>query len=277
LPYTYIEFQSTGYGTRGGYTDSTGFATGLVPKGQELLMQVMTECGTMIGGFNVGPAVADVNLGTVTVNIQNAELTLTGTVVNCSNNPVDSGYVSVVLDGLNYRAAVANGAFTLPINRCYLSTDPVQLLAVDLSDNQQSTVKTISADTGTVNVGQLTACAAVDTNQYIDYTVAGNSYNFSSQSSTIGYGYNSYDNTVTLSDYVSNTSNIFLTIANLTSAGSYTDSVYLVNGYYGPITYTVTTFGPIGSYIQGTFTGPVTSWNQGQSTLTGSFYVRRTQ
>ena len=166
LPYTYIEFQSTGYGTRGGFTDSTGFASGLLPKGQNLLMQVMTECGTMIGGFNVGPAVADVNLGTVTVNIQNAELTLTGTVVNCSNNPVGSGYVSVVLDGLNYRAAVANGFFTLPISRCFLSTDPVQLLAVDLSDNQQSTVTTISADTGTVNVGQLTACGSVvNTNQ----------------------------------------------------------------------------------------------------------------
>jgi len=40
-------------------------------KGQELLMEVMTECGSLMGGFNVGPAVSDVNLGTVTVNIQN--------------------------------------------------------------------------------------------------------------------------------------------------------------------------------------------------------------
>jgi len=275
LPYTYIQFQSSVYGTRGGYTDSTGFATGLLPKGQEFLMQVVTECGTMIGGFNVGPSVADVNLGTVTVNIQNAELTLTGTVVNCSNNPVDSGYVNVLLDGLNYRAAVANGAFTLPINRCYLSTDPVQLLAVDLSDNQQSTVTTINADTGTVSVGQLTACAAVDTNQYIDYTVAGSSYNFTSQSSTIGYSNNSY--AVTMSGYITYNNSVYLNIANLTAAGTYNDSVYLDNGYAGMITFTVTTFGPIGSYVQGTFTGPVSQWSLGQSTLTGSFYVRRTQ
>ena len=276
LPYTYIEFQSWAYGTRGGYTDSTGFATGLLPKGQQLLMEVMTECGTLIGGFNVGPAVADQNLGTVTVNIQNADLTLTGTVVNCGNNPVDSGYVSVLLDGLNYRAAIANGVFTLPVTRCYLANSSVQVLAVDLSDNQQSSVTTISADTGTVNVGQLTACSMVDTNQYIDYTVAGNSYNFTTQSSTIGYSNNSY--AVTMSGYVSYNNSIYLNIANLTGAGSYNDSVYLSNGLAGMITFTVTAFGPIGSYVQGTFTGPVSTWNQQQqSTLSGSFNVQRTQ
>jgi hypothetical protein len=276
LPYTYIEFQSWAYGTRGGYTDSTGFATGLLPKGQQLLMEVMTECGTLIGGFNVGPAVADQNLGTVTVNIQNADLTLTGTVVNCSNNPVDTGYVSVLLDGLNYRAAIANGVFTLPVTRCYLANSSVQVLAVDLSDNQQSSVTTVSADTGTVNVGQLTACSMVDTNQYIDYTVAGNSYNFTTQSSTIGYSNNSY--VVTMSGYVSYNNSIYLNIANLTGAGSYNDSVYLSNGLAGMITFTVTAFGPIGSYVQGTFTGPVSTWNQQQqSTLSGSFNVQRTQ
>lgn len=281
LPYTYIEFQSAAYGTRGGYTDSTGFASGLVPKGQELLMGVMTECGSLIGGFNVGPAVADVNLGTVTVNIQNAELTLTGTVVNCSNNPVDSGYVSVSLDGLNYRAAVANGVFTLPISRCFLSTDPVQLLAVDLSDNQQSSVMTISADTGTVNVGQLTACSVVNTNQYINFSVGGNSYSFTDPPNSIGYNYSSNISTAYMGVDSANTY-MSLAISGLSAAGTYTDSIYFEAGgtaYNGLITYTVTAFGPIGSYVQGTFTGPVVLDTNPQqpSTLTGSFYVQRTQ
>lgn len=283
LPYTYIEFQSMGYGTRGGFTDSTGFATGLVPKGLNLLMQVMTECGTLIGGFNVGPAVSDVNLGTVTVNIQNAELTLTGTVVNCSNNPVDSGYVSVLLDGLDYRAAVTNGAFTLPISRCFLSTDPVQLLAVDLSDNQQSNVTTISADTGTVNVGQLTACSVVDTNQYINFTVGGNSYNIVTPANTISYSSLTFNDVTYASLFGTNpNAGMTLTITGLTATGTYTDSINFVaggTGYTGFITYTVTSYGPVGSYVQGTFTGPVATetYPQQQSTLAGSFYVQRTQ
>lgn len=282
LPYTYVEFQSAAYGTRGGYTDSTGFATGLVPKGQELLMEVMTECGSLMGGFNVGPAVSDVNLGTVTVNIQNAELTLTGTVVNCSNNPVDSGYVSVLLDGLNYRAVVSNGAFTLPIHRCFLSTDPVQLLAVDLSDNQQSSITTISADTGTVNVGQMTACSVANTTPFINFTVGGNSYSYVEPQIGIGYTYNS--NTSSVYMYVDSANNnpITLGISGLNAAGTYTDSIYMIAGgteYYGLITYTVTAFGPIDSYVQGTFTGPVVTDSnpQQQSTLTGSFNVLRTQ
>ena len=281
LPYTYIEFQSTAYGTRGGYTDSTGFATGLVPKGQELLMEVMTECGTLIGGFNVGPAVSDENLGTVTVNIQNAELTLTGTVVNCSNNPVDSGYVSVQLDGLNYRAAVTNGVFTLPISRCFLSKDPVQLLAVDQSTSAQSSVMTISADTGTVNVGQLTACSVVDTGQYITFTVGGSSYNYAAPQATILDVYYFFTN-MTYLVATSGSSTISLGILGLSGPGTYTDSILFNIGstnYVGPITYNVTTYGPVNSYIQGTFTGPVVTENSPPvpSTLTGSFKIQRTQ
>jgi hypothetical protein len=281
LPYTYIEFQSTAYGTRGGYTDSTGFATGLVPKGQGMLMEVMTECGTLIGGFNVGPAVSDENLGTVTVNLVNAELTLTGTVVNCSNSPVDSGFVSVLLDGLNYRAAVANGVFTLPINRCYLSKDPVQLLAVDQSTNQQSSVMTISADTGTVNVGQLTACSVVDTGQYISFTVGGGSYNYAAPQATILDVFYFFTNETYLVA-TSGSSTISLAIKGLSGPGIYTDSILFNVGstnYVGPITYNVTAYGPVNSYIQGTFTGAVVTENSPPvpSTLTGSFYIQRTQ
>jgi hypothetical protein len=278
LPYTYVEFISSGFGTRGGYTDSTGYATGLVPKGQHLLMEVMTECGSMEGGFNVGPAVSDVNLGTVTVNIINAELTLTGTVVNCSSNPVDSGYVNVLLDGLNYRAAVANGAFTLPINRCFLSTDPVQLLAVDQSTGQQSTVTSISADTGTVNVGQLVACSNIVIPQYINFNIGGNSYSLNDPPNSIGYASNS--NTVFMSAVSGNT-NANLEISGLTAPNVYTDSIFLAGGgtsYYGLVNYNVQSFQPIGGYVQGTFSGTVTNEMGGaQSNVTGNFYVQRTQ
>jgi hypothetical protein len=83
----------------------------MIPKGQELLMQVVTDCGGLMGGVNVGPALTDQNLGTVTVTVLSPSLVVTGTVVNCSSSPVDSGYVTVLVDGLNYAAAVTNGAF----------------------------------------------------------------------------------------------------------------------------------------------------------------------
>jgi hypothetical protein len=177
LPYTYVEFQSAAYGTRGGYTDSTGHASGLIPKGQNLLMEVMTECGSLIGGFNVGPAVTDQNLGTVTVNIIMADLTLTGTVVDCSNNPVDSGFVTAKVDGLNYAAVVSNGTFTLPVVRCFSSSTSVMLLAGNYQTSQTGNPVTITADSGLVNVGQLSACGIVLV-QYINFTWNGISHSF---------------------------------------------------------------------------------------------------
>jgi hypothetical protein len=60
----------------------------------------------------------------------------------------------------------------------------------------------------------------------------------------------------------SNYNPINLGISGLSGAGTYTDSIYFQAGgtaYMGLVTYTVTAFGPIGSYVQGTFTGPVAS------------------
>jgi hypothetical protein len=140
-------------------------------------MEVMTECGTMIGGFNVGPAVADVNLGTVTVNIVTADLTLTGTVIDCSNNPVDSGFVTARIDGLNYAAVVKNGSFTLPVVRCFNSNTSVTLIPGNYQTAQTGSPVTITADTGLVNAGQLSACGIVLV-QYINFTWNGVSHSF---------------------------------------------------------------------------------------------------
>jgi len=281
LAYHYIQFQLDGYGARGGYTDSTGFAQGLIPRGQHLLMQVLSECGGFVGGVNVGPALTDQDLGTVTVNMVNAKLTITGTVVDCSNNPVDSGFVNALVDGLNYRAVVTNGAFSLPVSRCYESNASVQLVAEDLATSQASTVTTISADTGTVSAGTLTACSVVTVTQYIDYTFKGNTYNMTTPAATVNestrYGYTTFTAS-------SSPNGISLYLQGLQGTGPYSggiDSAWLsVNNtatYYGPVTYTITAYGPIGSYIQGSFSGTVENGYGGTDyePITGTFYIQR--
>jgi len=158
LPYTHIQLQTPEWGTRGSYTDADGFAQGLIPKGQTLVMLVETECGTVLGGMNVGPAVGDQDLGSVKVTISEIALRLSGTVVNCSNAPVDSGYVSIRVDGLNYRATVTKGAFTMPVSRCFTTTIPVQMQAFDFQTQQGGVSGTITASNGKVDAGQLSAC-----------------------------------------------------------------------------------------------------------------------
>jgi hypothetical protein len=284
LAYTYIEFESSTLGTRGAYTDSTGFAQGLVPKGQTLLMRVVNQCGTLIGGVNVGPALSDQNLGTVTVTVAHAEVTLTGTVVDCNNNPVDSGLVNATVDGLNYRAFVSKGAFTLPVSRCLISSIPVPLVAVDLSTGQQSTVTNVTADTGTVNAGQLTACTGGGggggnpgaTAQYITYTLVNIPYILVSPNNTIGYN---FDASTSISE-ISGDNTIDLDISQLTATGTYASvAAYVVAAtgtYTGTVSVTITSFGAIGSYIKGSFTGPVSTSGGPAQTINGSFQVQRT-
>jgi hypothetical protein len=158
LAYAYYIFQSATLGTRGGYTNSGGYAQGLLPKGTSLTLKIMSQCGTLLGGVNVGPTLSDQTLGTVTVNTIGGLLTLTGTVVDCSNNPVDSGYVSTYIDGLNYKAPVTNGAFKLAVNRCFVQPITISLTPVNLTTQLQGNPTSLQVAVGKDSVNQMTAC-----------------------------------------------------------------------------------------------------------------------
>lgn len=159
LAYAYYMIQSATTGTRGGYTNSSGFAQGLIPKSTSLTIKIMSQCGTLLGGVNVGPALDDQTLGNITVTTIGGLLTLTGTVVDCSNNPVDSGYVSTVIDGLNYKATVKNGVYTLAVNRCFMQPLTISLTPVDLATQLQGAPLSLQQVVdGKDSVGQLTAC-----------------------------------------------------------------------------------------------------------------------
>lgn len=60
---------------------------GLIPKGVSLLLQVMSPCRSLLGGVNIGPALNDQDLGTVMINVEAADITLTGKAVDCSGSP----------------------------------------------------------------------------------------------------------------------------------------------------------------------------------------------
>lgn len=287
LAYSYIRFESQGWGTRGGYTDIDGFAQGLIPKGQTLVMQVVTECGNMLGGINVGPALADQDLGTVTVTVDASDLTLTGTVVDCSNNPVDSGYVSVLVDGLTRRAAVAKGAWTLSVSRCYSSSTPVVLTAVDLLNQQAGAASTISAASGAVDAGQLSACGNPFT-QLITVNVNGATYSWTAppdafQNQVTPYGTNQFYDVITATA-AGNSNRAALYLNNIpTGTGQYPATLSLTvpgatYGYNNTVQWNITSFGAVGSAVIGTLSGSIYDTIARVSyPMTGSIKVTRTQ
>lgn len=164
LPFAHVYFTSlqsqSGFNSISSYTDSSGYTQGLLPKGESLVMYVVTPCGNPLAGANVGPALQDQNLGNISINVVNATLTLSGNVVNCSSGPVDSGYVNTTIDGLTYRAVVHNGTFNLPIVRCFDEPTQVTLIAYDLIGMTSGSASTITAGStaGSLSAGNLSAC-----------------------------------------------------------------------------------------------------------------------
>jgi hypothetical protein len=162
LAFMHVYFTSdqaqSGFNTISSYSDSTGYVQGLLPQSESLVMYVVTQCGNPLAGANIGPALQDQIMGNITININYATLTLSGNVVNCSTSAVDSGYVNAMIDGLNYRAIVKNGTFTLPVVRCYDASAQVTLTAYDLIGMTSGSASTITATDGNVNAGTLSAC-----------------------------------------------------------------------------------------------------------------------
>lgn len=293
LTNTYIEFETETMGTRGGYTDITGYAEGLIPKGERMMMQVRTECGSVLAGANVGPALTDQDLGTITVTVGKVDLTLKGKVLNCTGGPVDSGFVSIVVDGLNYAAKVKSGEFTLPVTRCYSTSTSVTLLAFDFGSATQGSVVAVTASTGDLDVGTLTACGAV-ADEFINFTFRGQEYRLTMPPDTSfftalsgsssymligGYGYHNSDTTT-----------IGLVLPKSFGVGSYTMNQMILDVPTGipgtsPISYLAPRGGactfaevePVGGYVSGTFSSSVRTYTDSLPTypISGTFRLRR--
>jgi len=282
LAYATIMIKSQTMGVRGGYTDANGFAQGLIPKGEALVMQVVTECDNMLGGVNIGPAVSDQDLGTVTVAIGHADIVVKGSVVDCSLNPVDSGVVSVTIDGLNYNAAVVKGAFLLPVTRCYSSSTTALLVATDLKASVQGSVVPVAVSgLDTVDAGQLKVCGTASSDQFIQFNYDHVTYNITSPRWPI-VEYTSDGGTYIMGNYMSpdlSTGEIRMRFMDINgTTGTAGDSVKII---VGPpvrmnlqmfVKCTLTTYDPVGGYIAGSFSGPGTD----SLTISGSFKVIRT-
>jgi hypothetical protein len=282
LSFIQVLLTSPTFGTASGYTDAAGYVSGLIPQGQTLQMKVVSFCGTLLAGANIGPALTDQDLGIVTVNMEVGSLTLMGTVINCSGSKVDSGYAAVVVDGLNYRGAVTNGAFAINVTRCNTSTTTAKLFVGDYKTLQQGSSVSLSVDTGKADAGQLTACGT-SVEQYIKVSVNGKDYNVTAPPDSVTYGMSGNSYIFWGSPILNNsTPEIGFSVLDLSGTGSYptqylyvkTPGLYLFQTGQGQCT--VTQYGNINEFLQGNLSGTVRdSVAQATYPMTGSFRVKR--
>jgi hypothetical protein len=265
-----------------GITDSTGKVKGLIPANEALSLKLFDRCRNALHSQNIGPYSGSVNLGTITVNVQpQASVIISGTVVNCSNAPVTSGFVSVFLDGMNYRTNINNGNFSLTISRCNSNAATAQIVAVDQAGGQQSNATPLPVTSGNANAGQLSACGT-SIIEFFNFTIDGNNHSYTPPSDSLTiYHADSSSTAVTMIMGYNGTSNMNLKMQGFAVPGPHPGMIRIAfqnNAVYegGNFTVNVTQFGGVNQFVEGNFTTTVTKSPGGTThNLSASFKVRR--
>jgi hypothetical protein len=160
-----------------GITNSDGSVAGLIPANRPLRLNVYDKCGNLRYTQNAGPYSAKTDLGTIHLTLESSQLTVSGTVADCSAAPVANGYVTIELDEMRYRVTLINGAFNTTIARCINTPATVRLVPYDITRNQAGSTTSLTVAGTTAEAGQLTACGAT-LSQFINFKIDGASFAF---------------------------------------------------------------------------------------------------
>ncbi len=138
------------------YTGGEGLFCGWIPKGENLIMQIRNECGTVFFEEAIGPFSEDTDLGEITVTGQNV-IEVCGNLVNCDDEVVSDGYIVVQYDGNKTFIPVDEaGDFCAAVNVCEATT--IDLYGIDLTGGLQGLVLNYDLMIDPVNDLNLSAC-----------------------------------------------------------------------------------------------------------------------
>ncbi len=276
----------TGYGT----VDDNGYFNGGVPAGQALLLEAIDPCGQVLVSENIGPFTSDTDLGNLTA-ISGSTFnytTITGTMVNCDNEPVANGIFRICQDNnCNLVAAGADGS--LDAFLAYCGSGDISITAYDLDSELQSTAQNYAA-AATINVGDFAACAT-QISEFIRLNIDGNEVTYFQP-----YAYGAIGSLRFVAAFAQDSSYTFNLSFPVGAPGSYTGPgvgfssqqifpTYFAGSCQNPcsdVTVNVTEFGNVGEFIRGTFTGNVNFWDINQQQfpnlpVSGEFAVIRSQ
>lgn len=288
LPYTRVKISVAGTtNSRNGYTDSSGFVNGAVPNNSNLLMEVFPDgnCSTPIYSQTFATTNVNISLGTITIATTNNLATLSGTVTNCANGPVTNGYI-ILNDGLSFTRYPVSSTGTFSFNRIFCTLPKtVTLVGEDITNSQQSaSITYVVLNAGANAVGNIQACG-ITTQQFINYTINGTNYSFTSPADTFFYS-NNQQTSINISGYrITPASNLnFKMSATGIMVGSsqnlqffepsqVPDSLRILT----PILVSITEYGAIGQFVSGNFTGTITGSPPANTPyiVTCNFRVRR--
>ncbi|MFN0014592.1 MAG: hypothetical protein ACKVU2_08595, partial [Saprospiraceae bacterium] len=141
--------------------DAEGYFSGGVPANETFLFEVLNECGDVVYSATLGPYSSETDIGIISVTWASNWFEVTGSLVDCNQQPVTNGFVSYSTNGVDasypyFPIAVdpVTGTFTGSVVNC--TATEVTLYGLDLDANLQSDPVTMpiaaNVDFGAVEV-----------------------------------------------------------------------------------------------------------------------------
>jgi hypothetical protein len=276
---------NAGYG-KFAYTDADGYVHGAVLSGMSMILDIMTPCATSAYSHPFTTTNVDVDMGTLTGNLGQNMVTISGTAVNCNNAPVTNGYIQTYDNGFYNRINIVNGGFSFTGLAC--TNTGVHYVAVNKDAYQQNVPQSLTLVPGVNSLGTLQACG-VNMLGTIDYTVNnGTVKTLTEPTDTLGAYFtdqqNGWTTIVTLGAGQNtapdwsfqfsgpNATGIDHKVIDVFSTSFPNDRAYAPV----PLTVTITEFGKPGGFIAGSFSGLMLGFSDNSiQQVTCNFRVRR--
>ncbi len=277
-----------------GFTNASGYVNGIVPANTDLVMRIYTgnNCTTPLYTQNIPASAIDVSLGNISI-AATALANVSGTVVNCSMQPVANGYIIMSVSGTYYRYPLNNnGSFNYNFPGCS-SGQNASLIAVDASANEQSALTDHTIVPGSNVIGQIQACG-ISTVEFFNYSIDAPGVHQSNISFSNAPGDSAFQESawaeVAISAENTSTGNwVILRMDDqaIAAGSSQTAWSFLDSDLYnlGMVQLTprptnnqvhITEYGTIGQFISGTFNLTFESYpGQPDMQVSGEFRVRR--
>ncbi|MBI1289235.1 MAG: hypothetical protein GC178_16840 [Flavobacteriales bacterium] len=265
-----------------GHTSSDGTFYTYIPSNQAIIIEVDNQCGNPLETFNVGPyATGSANSETFAVPLTTSNsVQVTGVFYDCNNNLVTDGYVLLNVGSEEYTQILTNGTINMPVLFCNVPTT-LTVQGFDYNSLQETSLNTVPLVSPVTDLGNLIACNSVS--EYINYAIDSNPpvvvfapISCASSSDTI-----SIEGTTPSNGFV------YLRSASQT-VGSYnfdynTGMTVSMSGGIPwwqssantDIIFNLNNFGPVGGYVDITFSGTYDDYNNINHTITGTVHVFR--
>ncbi|MCC6461042.1 MAG: carboxypeptidase regulatory-like domain-containing protein [Saprospiraceae bacterium] len=158
-----VQLSSPSLGMGSSFTNSNGQVSGLVPANETLLLRLIDRCDKTVYEDNIGYFTTDTDLGKINISGL-ATTTVSGTLLDCNNEPLPQGLVSLVSSGDTiriYALSDASGAYTFSFLDC--STGPsVTLIGYDTDKLKESSPLIANLTGAHTQVGPLAVCNSLD-------------------------------------------------------------------------------------------------------------------